>query len=156
MRELSFQSANDTNTTVDRGEIQKEVSQLTQEIHRRANTTEFNTKKLLNGDSGNKVVYGTNNNVALIDGDVLDSTAKTVNINGTNVTFNSVAGKQDDTLKNLAAAQGSGRTLTSTSGNSIGLKVTLTATPASTLGTAGDGRLLHGRKETELPLKKKS
>lgn len=49
MRELSVQASNDTNTATDRGEIQKEIDQLTSEIDRIANTTEFNTKKLING-----------------------------------------------------------------------------------------------------------
>ncbi len=51
MRELSVQSANDTNTTADRGQIQKEVDELAKELTRIGDTTEFNTKKLLNGDS---------------------------------------------------------------------------------------------------------
>ncbi|GEM01715.1 flagellin [Halolactibacillus halophilus] len=49
MRELSVQSSNDTNTASDRAEIQKEIDQLTDEIDRIANTTEFNTQKLLDG-----------------------------------------------------------------------------------------------------------
>jgi len=49
MRELAVQAGNDTNTTVDRGEIQKEINQLTNEIDRIANTTEFNSQKLING-----------------------------------------------------------------------------------------------------------
>lgn len=49
MRELAVQASNDSNTTVDRDEIQKEVNQLTDEIDRIANTTEFNTQKLLDG-----------------------------------------------------------------------------------------------------------
>lgn len=49
MRELSVQASNDTNTTSDRDEIQKEINQLTDEIDRIANTTEFNTQKLLEG-----------------------------------------------------------------------------------------------------------
>lgn len=49
MRELAVQSSNDTNTAADRGEMQKEVDQLTTEIDRIANTTEFNTQKLLDG-----------------------------------------------------------------------------------------------------------
>lgn len=49
MRELSVQAANDSNTDTDREEIQKEVNQLTSEINRIANTTEFNTGKLLDG-----------------------------------------------------------------------------------------------------------
>ena len=64
MRELAVQSANDTNTTSDRQEIQDELDQLVSEVDRISSTTEFNTKKLLNGDSGNKVVYGTNTNVS--------------------------------------------------------------------------------------------
>lgn len=49
MRELAVQASNDTNTTSDRDEIQKEINQLTDEIDRIANTTEFNTQKLLEG-----------------------------------------------------------------------------------------------------------
>lgn len=49
MRELAVQSANDTNVDLDRTAIQNEVDQLTQELDRIANTTEFNTRKLLNG-----------------------------------------------------------------------------------------------------------
>lgn len=50
VRELAVQSSNDTNTSTDRAELQKEVDQLLEEVDRIANTTEFNTKKLLNGD----------------------------------------------------------------------------------------------------------
>ncbi|MGY0202987.1 flagellin N-terminal helical domain-containing protein, partial [Acinetobacter soli] len=39
MRELSVQSANDTNTDPDRTEIQKEVNQLAVEITRISNNT---------------------------------------------------------------------------------------------------------------------
>jgi flagellin len=50
MRELAVQAASDTNVVIDRGEIQKEINQLTSEINRIGNTTEFNTMKLVNGD----------------------------------------------------------------------------------------------------------
>ena len=49
MRELALQSGNDTLTTTDRLEIQKEVAQLKDEINRISYTTEFNTRKLLDG-----------------------------------------------------------------------------------------------------------
>lgn len=49
MRELAVQAGNDGNTKIDRGEIQKEINQLTDEIDRIANTTEFNTQKLIDG-----------------------------------------------------------------------------------------------------------
>lgn len=50
MRELSVQAANDTNNADDRTEIQKEMNQLTSEVSRIGNNTEFNTQKLLNGN----------------------------------------------------------------------------------------------------------
>ena len=49
MRELSVQAANGVYTANDRQAIQQEVSQLIDEIDRIAWTTEFNTKKLLDG-----------------------------------------------------------------------------------------------------------
>jgi flagellin len=49
MRELAVQSASDTNTGVDREEIQKEMDQLAIELTRIANNTEFNTQTLMNG-----------------------------------------------------------------------------------------------------------
>ncbi len=49
MRELSVQSANDTNTESDRNSLQAEVSQLQAEINRIAETTQFNGKNLLDG-----------------------------------------------------------------------------------------------------------
>ncbi|OBR95013.1 flagellin [Clostridium ragsdalei P11] len=49
MKQLATQSANDTNVGDDRTQIQAEMNQLTSEINRIGNTTEFNTQKLLNG-----------------------------------------------------------------------------------------------------------
>ena len=59
MRELSVQSANDSNTGADREEIQKEMGQLSEEIDRIAETTEFNTKNLLDGSQEDKSVEMT-------------------------------------------------------------------------------------------------
>lgn len=49
MRELAVQASNDTETDSDRTACQDEISQLSDEIDRIANTTQFNTKTLLNG-----------------------------------------------------------------------------------------------------------
>jgi len=49
MRELSVQASNDTNTTNDRVELQKEMNQLRKEVDRIASNTEFNTKVLMTG-----------------------------------------------------------------------------------------------------------
>ena len=69
MRELAVQSANDTNTSDDREQLQKEMTQLGEEIDRIANNTEFNTKKLLNGNMGvaTTAVKGTVVNKGNID-----------------------------------------------------------------------------------------
>ncbi|ABX32500.1 flagellin domain protein [Petrotoga mobilis SJ95] len=70
MRELSVQAASDTNTNVDRNQIQLELDQLREEIDRISRTTEFNTMKLLDGKIESfrgsediKVVTGGNINV---------------------------------------------------------------------------------------------
>lgn len=57
MRELAVQAANDTNTTEDRGAIQKEIDQLLLEIDSIASKTEFNTRKLLDGSSAVDTQY---------------------------------------------------------------------------------------------------
>lgn len=67
MRELAVQSSNDTNTTGDRKELQKEVNELAKEIKRISTDTEFNTKKLLDGSlsgAGKGLTFhiGANNN----------------------------------------------------------------------------------------------
>ena len=72
MRELAVQSANDTNTSDDREQLQKEMTQLGEEIDRIANNTEFNTKKLLNGNMGKATTAaeGTVKNTGNLKGDV--------------------------------------------------------------------------------------
>ncbi|MBM7661588.1 flagellin [Bacillus mesophilus] len=100
MRELAVQSANDTNTGTDRGEIQKEINQLTSEINRIGNTTEFNTQKLLNGTKSTttnavnfqiganglqsmSVAIGDMRSAALTVATSGAATGTTININGT-------------------------------------------------------------------------
>lgn len=78
MRELSVQSSNDTNTAEDRSNIQDEINQLGEEIQRIGEQTEFNTKKLLNGDMGAGQASETQKisntmNAANIAGATLDS-----------------------------------------------------------------------------------
>jgi len=77
MRELAVQSASDTNTAADRGEIQKEIDQLATEITRISTDTEFNTKKLLNGDMGKSYVVTAN---------TMDSSLQNVTITGSDIT----------------------------------------------------------------------
>ncbi|WP_031422819.1 flagellin [Exiguobacterium sp. NG55] len=81
MRELSVQSASDTNTGQDRINIQDEMTQLTNEVDRIANTTEFNTKKLINGTMGGAVnasVKNVNTNGSLDAGTAIDAVLNTL------------------------------------------------------------------------------
>jgi hypothetical protein len=68
MRELAVQSANDTLTQEDRGYIQLEIDQLSEEVTRIGNTTQFNKKKLLDGSAA--VLWSSDNNStkAIING----------------------------------------------------------------------------------------
>ena len=68
MRELSVQAANDTLTNSDRVYIQEEVDQLREEVTRIGNTTQFNTKKLLNGDAAVLWSASDNNTKAIVNG----------------------------------------------------------------------------------------
>ncbi|MDX8343217.1 flagellin [Rossellomorea sp. YZS02] len=116
MRELGVQASNDTNTADDRSEIQKEVNQLTEEINRIGNNTEFNTKKLINGDASGagssgavqeSVKFDFTNIVAGETGDT------TLTIGGTDYTIDFTATANDDT----GAADGfSGTTITIAAG----------------------------------------
>jgi flagellin len=81
MRELAVQAATDTNTNVDRNQIQAEIDQLREEIDRIARTTEFNTMKLLDGkiesfrpEADVKVVTGGNFDLkASLKGEFVDA-----------------------------------------------------------------------------------
>ncbi|MFJ7937839.1 flagellin [Peribacillus sp. NPDC096622] len=88
MRELATQASTDTNTTSDRGEIQKEMDSLTSEINRIGNTTEFNTQKLLNGSKDS----ATTGNLAKVEFDLTGMTAGSIDVLGENVAFDTDAG----------------------------------------------------------------
>lgn len=59
MRELAVKAANDTNCPEDRQTIQDEIEVMQEEIQRISDTTQFNQKKLLNGDIGRATYIDT-------------------------------------------------------------------------------------------------
>jgi flagellin len=72
MRELALQSGNDTLTTTDRLEIQKEIAQLKEDINRISYGTEFNTRKLLDGSGTAKISTSDPKNLdPVVTGEVL-------------------------------------------------------------------------------------
>ena len=90
MRELSVQAANGTLSTDDTKAIQEEITALTEEVTRIAETTEFNSKKIMNGDyaSGKSNLFfqigaGQDEGVTL---NVEDMRATALQIDGLDVT----------------------------------------------------------------------
>ena len=80
MRELTVQAANDTNVSVDRMSIAKEIYALTSEITRIGSQTEFNTMKLLDGTFISKKLQVGANNGQQIDIDIKSMTASGIGI----------------------------------------------------------------------------
>src|SRR5215213_10060897 len=123
MRELSVQGANDTLTNTDRGAIASEMSSLSSEIDRIANTTQFNTKNLLNG--GMSTTLGGVAASDLINGEILTSS-------GVVAAAVNVSGAAANTTYTMTSAGGTGLTLTATvGGQTISQSVVLTAMTSS-------------------------
>lgn len=74
MNELATQAANDTNTSIDRGAIKKELDQLSSEITRIASATQFNTMNLIDGS-----FTGKNLQVGSLSGQNIKISIKTMN-----------------------------------------------------------------------------
>ena len=104
IRELAVQSANASNTALDRGATDKEVQQLVAEVDRIATQTQFNNQTLLDGTLGSKAFQvganaGQTISVALAQGlkagqigQIADSTATTATsvaiVGGDNIQIN--------------------------------------------------------------------
>ena len=56
MRELATQASNDTNVTIDRTSIKGEIDELSKEITRIGQQTQFNTQNMLNGGKADSAV----------------------------------------------------------------------------------------------------
>ena len=129
MRELANQSANGTNTDIDRQALQDEIAQLTAEIDRIGESTEFNTIKLLNGNLqstgavagenqivGSEVLKQTNASVTATSGfaiadysgiDLSASPTDTITVDGVEITVD-WTNKLTETEKALIDANYSG------------------------------------------------
>jgi flagellin len=151
MRELAVQASTDTNTLDDRKEIQKEINQLLEEIDRIADNTEFNTKKLINGDlaakkaeapaSGDPSTPASTYEAAKVTGEAVDyttplnfsSTNLVFELNGTEITLN---GSYANAEAVATAIQGA----LTTGGNET---VTVTAEGNSIVITAAEGEAIE-------------
>jgi len=144
MRELAVQASSDTNTDVDRNQIQAELGQLREEIDRIARTTEFNTMKLLDGkierfrpNADVKVVTGGNFDLKVTD----KLKAGTLLGEGANITTNTAVSlnKLGINLGNVSLSV-SGATVSIKYGGSTLFSTTVSnnATGVSVTQTLGD------------------
>ena len=125
MRELAVQGSSDTNDSDSRKAIQTEMNQLTNEVNRIGNTTEFNTQKLLNGGTGTAKT-GTLD-VAKI---AYSSTGKT----GTD-TLDMLGGTATGVVSNLATTTVSVKKGTFDAGAISTTTASVVATSAGTIGS---------------------
>lgn len=88
MRELSVQAANGTNTDDDKEAIQQEISSLRQEINRISTDTEFNTKKLFNGNLDTRVYGDHVSRIAVSDAVTVGEYRFTIDQASTQAVFN--------------------------------------------------------------------
>ena len=137
VRELAVQSANSTNTTSDRQALQGEALQLTQELNRVANTTQFNGQNVLDGTLTNaQFQVGANANQTI---NVGIASAKSTDIGNYTVASQTGTGIQTAALGLVNAAPVNGflsQTL-SISGN--GVTATTAALGAGTTAKAVAG-----------------
>ncbi len=133
MRELSVQSANDTNSSSDRDSLNAEVTQLKEELNRIASTTEFNGKKLIDGSmTNNTFQVGANSgvdetitfSVASAKGDALGE------VNAGTVTGSAASSDYVAASSNYEAA------VAAAGAGTINTSLTLTADTAGTDGNA--------------------
>ncbi len=112
MRELSVQSANDTNSDADRVSIQSEVTQLQAELERIATSTEFNGKRLLDGTFNGTFQVGANAGQTI---NFNISSAKSSAIGGIAEAIGTEVGNATAADITLAVGSGSAVTVTSSS-----------------------------------------
>ena len=155
MVELTVQAANGTNSSFDRSAIQKEIDQLTKEINRVQETTQFNKIPVFseNGHSPDEGIYNSNIiSAAILDTGsskytfaYIDSTGNTVNTQETTATgkVNSGLNKDfADFVVNAASSAASKITsaypslATASSNVTIGLNVQNIDGPNGTLASA--------------------
>ena len=107
MRELAIQVSNGTYDSVDRSAVQAEVDQLNEEIQRISDTTEFNERKLLNGEIDRRSYSNTNDLDIISVSDTVkpDHYEITVTQPGTKATLTSVATTAGVKQANVAPGQ---------------------------------------------------
>jgi len=142
IRELAVQSANGTNSDSDRASIQNEVSSLSQELDRVANTTQFNGQNVLDGsltsaqfqvgaNSGQTINVGVQSARAT---DLGNNSLKSASGAGSATALSQVKiGAAGEKANNIAADE----TLTIKSGSGVSTSVLIKGPDAAVTGSTG-------------------
>jgi flagellin len=93
MRTLAVQSANDTNVTADRSQIQTEIIELASELNRIASTTEFNTKTILSNNGSVTAGYSAKIHIGANSGQTLSIKIDSMVANALGISANSFTTK---------------------------------------------------------------
>jgi len=139
VRELAVQASNDTNSTTDRGYLQKEVDSLLNEINRVASQTVYNGATVLDGtrtsqqiqvgtDSGQSIAFS----IAAVDTDTLGLTGSTAVKAVDTITYAAF-----DTLIEAATA-GSDAVVLSFAGTTLTFAVETTGDTAGSISKTAD------------------
>jgi len=143
MRELAVQGANDTLTSEDQTAIGEELTALRDELNRISETTEFNTKTLLDGSIRSTVNTVTS---GLLEGETIAVGAGSVTVSKLDVsnakagaTFTFAAGSAADKLLATNAATGESQEVTITD-----MTATATSTQELNFGNLGVSITLSG------------
>ena len=130
VRELAIQSANSTNSASDRLSLQSEVNQLISELDRIANTTSFNSLKLLDGSFTSQTFQVGAEANQTINVNVSGATADTLGINkvSTNNTTNGISNATNSGNVITASTVFTGATLAATQAPGTTAGQTLTST----------------------------
>ncbi|MCX7748434.1 MAG: flagellin [Clostridia bacterium] len=94
MRELAVQASNDTNVTADRSAITTEVTQLQSELDRIKNTTQFNTKNLLDGTLSAVMQVGANSGEVISLSLLTSFSSSGLAVDANSISFGSSTGAQ--------------------------------------------------------------
>ncbi len=147
MRELAVQASNDTLTTSDQKAIGSELTALRDEVNRIADTTQFNTKNLLTGSIGTKLLAASEiqngevlatSSVAISNLDVSGARANTAYTFSAGAAANSIrlsgpgGVQQEVVISDMTTSSGSSQVLNF---SNLGVKVNLSGFHA-TNGTA--------------------
>ena len=141
MNELAVQGANDTNQEIDRDAINEELAQLTEELDRISETTQFNKQELLDGTVQNKKLHVGANTNQYIEIGITSMNAQAIGVKDSEVTASGLTKASKTAGTNSVTTYSTRVSKTLTAYNNS----TMTAVANSTiLGIAGVGGVVAG------------